>query len=233
MKRIFAVLLILALLAGCVPAIAEDDAEYVGTWIKRDTTYPVDLILEIFHLSEDHQAYYLYQAYYRGKPTTSLKYAGTWAQSGNGIDIILSNPAEVKYHATIGLQYAILEVTSEYSNISNSFIAVSNDMLSKLADEKLNAAPTAAPTEAPAVNGLKVPQGEYLVGKYIAPGDYRVTLVGEDLAVVWRYKAGNTIGTYYSLVYSKGETEAMIRLEEGDTLLVQHASVILSEMTFE
>lgn len=173
MKKVFAAFLILALLAGCVPAQAADDAAYVGTWIKRDTEGPVDLIIEIFHFSEDHRAYYLYQAYYRGKPTTSYKYAGTWSQSENGIDIALSGPVEIKYHAIIEFKYASLSVTSEYSNIGNYFISVSNDMLSKLADEKLNALPTEAPAQEQE-SGVYVPGGYWEVGVDIPAGVYSV-----------------------------------------------------------
>lgn len=38
MKRIFAVLLILALLAGCVPALAYDESLLYGTWARFDRT---------------------------------------------------------------------------------------------------------------------------------------------------------------------------------------------------
>ena len=90
-------------------------------------------------------------------------------------------------------------------------------------------APTDTPDLAQQLDGMRVPQGEYVVGDLIPAGRYLVTLSNDDLAVIWVKKPGQIGSDYYSLVYSTGETEAYIVLEEGGTFRVQHSTVILSE----
>ena len=171
MKKVITYALILALLAGCVPALAEDDAMYVGTWIFRDSPYPVDLVLEILHLAEDHTAYYIYQAFDNGKATTGAKRIGSWTNAGDHIEISLGSKEDLQYTATCQA-FAVLSVKDKY-NKSKPYLAMSNDLLTKMADEKLNPSATAAPTKAPET-GVYVPGGYWIVGVDIPAGTYSV-----------------------------------------------------------
>lgn len=212
MKRIFAVLLILALLAGCVPALAYDESLLYGTWVRFDRMENGEASIECFTLTEDHKVFWLYQRFKETNDGFSRNYTGTWTFENGNAYIVIGNTAKMEGFITTKGQFAD-KVTGGY---------ILYDKLEARTEEQQTIEPT---------NGQKIPQGEYLIGKYIAPGDYRVTLVGEDLAVVWVEKPGSIVGKYYSLVYYTGETEVILTLEEGYTFRVEHSSVILTEMT--
>ena len=212
MKKVITFALILALLAGCVPALAYDESLLYGTWARFDRTEDGEGALTCFTLTEDHKVFWLYQRFKETNDGFTRNYAGTWTFKNGNAYLVIGNTARMEGFITTKGQFAE--------------VVIGGYILYDKLGERAGKQETPEP-----MNGQKIPQGEYLVGKYIAPGDYRVTLVGEDLAIVWVEKPGDIVGDYYSLVYSKKETEVILTLEEGYTFRVEHSSVILTEMT--
>jgi hypothetical protein len=232
MKKIMIAFAMIPLIFAFCHAESVNTAPYLGTWIEKKEGRAPDFTIEILHIAADHQAYFIHQAFNRGAATYSVKKAGTWQESAEGIDVIFD---ENQFN-NLSLVYEVpglITVINKGTGAKKYFSADASDMLSKMAEEKLKNVPAPSPTlapENPLPDGMRVPMGEYLIGEFIPAGNYRVTLTGNDLAVIWVYKKGAYSGQYYSLVYSKGETVANVRLADGDTFKVEHATVILSEM---
>lgn len=236
MKKLFCVLLVLSFLVPLACAQADNTAAYVGTWVYyQENQVSGDISIEVLHLNRLNTAYYIFEEFNGGKAVRGAKRVGTWKMNddGNGIFIDLGNKDENKYNAVCSFEELAvgIEVKSLKERKAKTYVAIASDILSKMTDEKLTAtpAPTATPEPVQQVDGLRVPQGEYIVGDLIPAGRYLVTLSNDDLAVIWVKKPGQIGSDYYSLVYSTGETEAYIVLEEGGTFRVQHSTVILSE----
>lgn len=95
MKKILAFALILIIVFPLGNAHGIDESQYVGTWIQEqynDSTgrYTVELL----RLTEDHQAYYITQAFEPGEIDFGRQAAKTWSAKGNGIHIILGENTE-------------------------------------------------------------------------------------------------------------------------------------------
>jgi len=209
MKKAFS--LLCALLLMLSPALAEGADDYIGTWMQENYNEETGYYsVEVLKLAPDFTAYYSVATFHDGKPGLSRQSEKTWSMRSSGIHIVLGENtdtnAKILSDGRLGFELA--------GGAYSPFVRVDS------VKEK---------AESP--DGLRVPMGEYLIGEYIPAGNYRVTLTGKDLAVVWVYKKGAFSGQYYSLVYQTGETVANIRLSDGDTFKVEHATVILSEMT--
>ena len=207
MKKI-AFLLALALVCSISSAYAITEKDFVGTWVQEVyNKETAGYTLCVLKLTEDYNAYYTVASYEPGETKISRQSAKTWEVKGGGIHIILGEHAETDAYilkdGRLGFHLGGNNYTP-YVKFGNPFAEIEDQQ-----------------------NGTKLSQGEYLIGEDIEPGRYKVTLVGDSAAVVWKYKAGKSTGDYYSLIYSKGETEAMIRFDEGDMLKVEHASVML------
>lgn len=232
MKKFIVCLLILVLILPACCAEGIDESQYVGTWVYTEETSNNGLVLEALYLTGDHRAFYIYQTFNAEKSTYTQRHTGSWEQlDGDTVRIEIGD--EYLSLDAVSMYYSVLKTSHSSGADYKMFIALGSDMLQRSVDYDLESGARQTEQSRNAVQvptGQKVPQGEYIIGEYIQPGLYRITLVGDDLAVIWRYKAGSAVGSYYSLVYSKDETEAILRLEEGDTFKVEHASVILSEL---
>lgn len=215
MKKIIICFLVLISIFGCIQAYAYDESLLYGTWAHFSRTEDGEAFIECFTLTEDHKVFWFYQWFTENNDGFTRNYMGTWTFSNGTAYLVTGNTARIEGFITTNYQFA--------EKVSGGYILF--DKLGQATKKEETPAPTPEPPE-----GQKVPQGEYIIGEYVQPGLYRITLVGDDLAVIWRYKAGHSMGDYYSLVYSKGETEAILRLDEGDTFKVEHASVILSDL---
>lgn len=205
MKRavLFAVMI---LFVFSFAAQCEEEALYCGGWymlIDSDDAIGIKVI----YLKEDHSAYYVYEILSENE-IKGDEHIGTWEVDENGIASITFENGE--------------KIGAKLKDDGNLWTNEGNYLYSH------SYVPSTSKNDP---RGLRVPMGEYLIGEYIPAGNYRVTLTGKDLAVVWVYKKGAFSGQYYSLVYKTGETVANIRLSDGDTFKVEHATVILSDMT--
>ena len=220
MKKTIIIALVLAL---CLPVVSHaiDESVFVGTWINETFNEETgSYSLELLRLTADHQAYFCVQSFTPGEVGFGRESAKTWSVKGNGIHIVLGEYAETD--AVI-----LDDGRLGFKLVGNAYVPYTRIIPQTKPNEP-------EPTNTPAPNipdGIRIPQGEFTIGEFIKPGTYRVTLVGDDLAVIWVTKPKQITGTYYSLSSFKGETEAIVQLQEGYTFRVQHSSVILSEMT--
>lgn len=221
MKKILAALFVVLLLAGCIPALAVDDAAYVGTWIyKHDDVDPVDLMIEMIHLAEDHQAFYILQAFYNGKATLSRRETGTWKTAEDGIEIEVGEKYKTTYYAELKLSYAILEVRESWSSEKMLFNAASSDLMTKMADDKLKQFEENG--ESRQESGVRVPMGRWRVGEDIPAGTYSVRKPENSSSVlfcVWGYAPDDykTNGglLFNEVINSKNQILGKIELKEG------------------
>ncbi len=110
MKRIifFAIALLICLPAA---AYAIEESQYIGTWIQEsaspdnDDGYSIDII----HLTEDHHAYILHQAFYSGETGYGSKKAQMWYADDDCIHIFLNDSTKAKAvilsNGALGLEY--------------------------------------------------------------------------------------------------------------------------------
>lgn len=82
-----------------------------------------------------------------------------------------------------------------------------------------------------AITEMRLPQGEYVIGELIPPGNYKFTLLDKqyDVVVLWVEKRGDRVGNYYSMTSEK--PEVILHLEEGWTLRVTYEDTLVSEIT--
>lgn len=175
MKKIMIAFAMISLIFAFCHAESMNTAPYLGTWIEKKEGRAPDFTIEILHIAADHQAYFIHQAFNRGAATYSVKKAGTWQESAEGIDVIFD---ENKFN-NLSLVYKVpglITVINKGTGAKKYFSADASDMLSKMAEEKLSAASDQPAAE----SGVFVPGGYYVVGVDIPAGDYSVRRIGSS-----------------------------------------------------
>ena len=92
MKKVISFFLVLFFLPFSV-SLAEtvDESFYIGTWVHFDYLRTGGFYVELFHLSEDHTAYYLLRSVDTDLYSTGRENIRTWFADGNDLHVVTGN----------------------------------------------------------------------------------------------------------------------------------------------
>lgn len=169
MKKIMIAFAMISLIFAFCHAETIDTSPYLGTWIDKTEGRAPDFTIEILHIAADHQAYFIHQAFNRGAATYSVKKAGIWQESAEGVEVIFDEN-EFNNLSLICDVPGLITVIEKGTGEKKYFTADAADMLSKMAEEELSSISDESTVE----SGVFVPGGYYIVGVDIPAGDYSV-----------------------------------------------------------
>lgn len=168
------------LLCGYCYAEETNDSLYIGTWVYQEETANGGFAIEALHLSVDHKVFYLRQIYDSSSRAYSWGTVGAWESTEKGVQVCTGEGYPDYFIAEQpGAELPILVLRYPSGVEYKSFIALSSDMLSRMADKVLASSPNEAPEEKPEVEpeeepGVFVPAGFWEVGTDIPAGVYSI-----------------------------------------------------------
>lgn len=224
MKRILGALLILALLAGCVPAMATTDgSEYVGAWGKAS---PVDngVFYEIFYIAADHKLFYVNNTFTVMRQQGGSVYVGSW-KPGNGAGIHIKYGKNQEAIVTllnqymISLKYGIMEFT--YTRIPDGYAGAAADRPDYIAEPYL--------PQGSLEDGVVILPGEYLAGQFIPDGSYIVRPEKKKEIEISVYHNGFLMPNRYTIGGKNNPETIAIFLEKNALFCVDGGNVTLTK----
>ena len=216
MKKLFCVLLILALCYVPFQGLAHDESYFYGTWAEFHDTKDGGASLDIFKLTPDHKVFFLTQSFNSDEPRYGRSYVGSWSVSSDTITIKIGENLTIKgyilgngfFAEKVYGGYILYGKLPEYAENDATYGPVSLDMLSSV--------------------GVVVPAGRYTVGEDIPAGNYRFEMENAQ-AYIYIYKSADS--SYYSQSFNiDGATPIFAKqtLAEGNILEIKGRAVRIS-----
>ena len=173
MKKVMVFIIVFLLLAPACFA-ETDESQYIGTWVYSEETSNQGLCLEVLHLSSDHKVFFLRQMYNATESTYGRKTVGHWEVSDDGLHISTGEGYPEYYNAVQpDLYIPALSLYYPSGDEYKIYVAISSDMITRIANDKLSALNNAKESNA-SETGVFVPGGYWDVGVDIPAGVYSI-----------------------------------------------------------
>lgn len=91
MKKTLLILSIVFVFCCVASAETVDESFYIGTWVHFDFLRTGGFYVEMFHLAEDHSAYYLLRSVSPDLKSDGRENIKTWSAIGNDLHVVTGN----------------------------------------------------------------------------------------------------------------------------------------------